>query len=71
MELIDIKINGTSMNVSFDTTILRLLEVFGFKPDVVIAEVNGVIIKRERYDDTFLSKGDVVELVQFVGGGSR
>lgn len=36
---------------------------------LIIVELNGDIVGREGYEDTLLSEGDRVELVQFVGGG--
>ena len=38
-------------------------------PSVVVAEVNGSIVTRERFGSKPLAAGDTVELVRFVGGG--
>ena len=35
----------------------------------VIAEVNGAVIKKNKWPEKILSEGDTVELVNFVGGG--
>lgn len=35
----------------------------------VIAELNGQIIKNRQWDKTVLKNNDIVELVEFVGGG--
>ena len=39
-------------------------------PVTVVVELNEEIIKRETYDTTVLKDGDVVEILQFMGGGS-
>ena len=36
---------------------------------LVIVELNGQIVSKENYNDTPLTGGDRVEVVQFVGGG--
>ena len=50
----------------------NLGEVVGrFSPGsaVLIAEVNGTIIKKNRWDEIPVNDGDTIELVSFVGGG--
>ncbi len=50
----------------------NLREVVGrFSPSsaVLIAEVNGTIIKKNQWDEIHVNDGDTIELVSFVGGG--
>jgi sulfur carrier protein len=37
----------------------------------VTVELNGTILKRENFDRTIVSDGDVVEFLYFMGGGAR
>ena len=41
-----------------------------YVPVQVVVELNEEIIKRDTYDTTVLKDGDVVEILQFMGGGS-
>ena len=38
-------------------------------PAVLIAEVNGTIVKKAQWDEIRVNDGDTIELVSFVGGG--
>ena len=46
------------------------LKACNYVPVQVVVELNEEIIKRETYDTTVLKDGDVVEILQFMGGGS-
>lgn len=46
------------------------LEQLGINPQIIAVEHNGEIIRRERYAETRLNAGDVLEIVRMVGGGS-
>ena len=48
---------------------LELLLELGLDPDTVVAECDGVVLKREEYDTHLLTEGSVLELIRFVGGG--
>ena len=57
------QLNGTDINVA---AMLAALQV-----DVrqVAVEKNGAIVPRSRYGSIMVVEGDVIELVEFVGGG--
>lgn len=38
-------------------------------PDGVVAELNQVVIRKERWKGKHLRDGDVLELIAFIGGG--
>ena len=63
-----ITINGETRTVSSDTVdeLLRECEIV---PQGIAIEVNRVIIPRSTYAEHRLGDGDVIEIVQFVGGG--
>ena len=45
------------------------LEENGINPQRIAVELNGEILPKAQYSDTVLKDGDVVEIVNFVGGG--
>lgn len=50
-------------------TVEGLLVALGLADRRVAVEVNQRIVKRGTYAESALADGDVVEIVQFVGGG--
>ena len=63
-----IKVNGEYRAVE-SATIGALLNELGITAGRVAVELNMKIISRKDYDATALKEGDVVEIVNFVGGG--
>jgi sulfur carrier protein len=61
-------INGVERDVA-SGTVLALLEELGLNPQATVVERNGEIVNRDRYRETRLAAGDVLELVRLVGGG--
>lgn len=66
MELV---INGEPRSAQSQATLRELVAVLGLKEDRVAIELNGHIVRRDRWDGTLLQSGDRLEIVQFVGGG--
>lgn len=64
-----ITVNGKSHPYTDAMTVASLLAAVHAGAGMVVVEVNGDIVPRERYDETPLNAGDVVEIVHFVGGG--
>jgi sulfur carrier protein len=52
-------------------TLAFLVESLNMKSDRVAVELNREIASRERWPQTILKDGDHLEIVHFVGGGSR
>lgn len=46
-----------------------LLSHYHLENRIVVVEVNRDIVMKENYEATILSKGDIVEIIHFVGGG--
>ena len=63
------KLNGKIVETKPGETLLSLLEALGHKPERVAAELNGVIVPREKFAATKLYDEDTLEVVCFVGGG--
>lgn len=69
--MLRIVVNGDDREVTPGTTVLGLLEAMERHPRTVAVEHNREILPRERYGETVLSAGDVLEIVGFVQGGGR
>jgi thiamine biosynthesis protein ThiS len=52
-------------------TLAALIESLNMKPDRVAVELNREIVPRNLWPQTPLKEGDRLEIVHFVGGGSR
>lgn len=63
-------VNGQSRNIAAGSaTLTALIMDLGLDPGMVVAEVNGDIVKRADFPTFSLSDSDKIELVRFVGGG--
>ena len=67
-----LKINGEikTINNSNEESLEALLENLGYKPQLVVVELNGEIISPEVWTNTKIKHGDCLEVVTIVGGGS-
>ena len=70
-DTIEIHINGRQRPVPEGTTIAAVLVLFELKATTVVVEHNGEILPKDRFEDVSLCAGDHLEIVRFVGGGSR
>jgi thiamine biosynthesis protein ThiS len=66
---VEIRLNGEPCSVGDGISIVQLLEHLGLGERRVAVERNRDIVPRDDYASTRLEAGDVVEVVQFVGGG--
>lgn len=64
-----ITINGCATPDAEGMTVSAYLEQEGFNPVRIAVELNEVILKKEEYDTISIKEGDVMEIVQFMGGG--
>ena len=67
-----LKINGEikTFNNSNEELLEALLENLGYKPQLVVVELNGEIISPKVWTNTKIKHGDCLEVVTIVGGGS-
>jgi len=63
-----LKINGQDVEASGKTLAQYIAEA-GFNTQRIAVERNGEIVPKSKYGETVLETGDVVEVVNFVGGG--
>jgi len=64
-----LKINGETKDNIRATTLKELIEELGIISGRVAVEVNEAIVKKADYETFRLKDSDVVEIVNFVGGG--
>ncbi len=67
--MIKIILNGKETMVSSDNLFSLLVDEKKLIPEYVVAELNGNIVKRERWKEAKIKEGDKLEIVSFVGGG--
>ena len=69
----NLKINGEIKTIeksNKEILLEGLLERLGFKPQLVVVELNGVIVNPKDWIRTKIKDGDCLEVVTIVGGGS-
>lgn len=67
--MIEVRINGEDRQVPAGLSVDALLLHLELRPQLVVVERNGEILRRESYPRTPVAPGDALELVHFVGGG--
>lgn len=63
-----IKINGVNIDKA-ELSFMQYLEENSISPQRIAVELNEEILPKANYADAVLKDGDVVEIVNFVGGG--
>ncbi|MBI1387710.1 MAG: sulfur carrier protein ThiS [bacterium] len=66
-----ILLNGKSIELTDVQTVSQLLDSLDMKAGRVAVELNREIIRKESYESQAIQDGDEIEVLQFVGGGSR
>lgn len=64
-----ITINGNKKEIDNNKNLQDLLKYFFEKDEGIIVELNEKIIHRDHWKELPLKEGDVIELIQFIGGG--
>jgi thiamine biosynthesis protein ThiS len=67
---IGVRLNGEAIDCPTGLSLLELLELRGYRPQLVVVEFNGTILPRARWADQPVREADGVEVVTIVGGGS-
>lgn len=63
-----IRINGVNIDKA-ELSLMQYLEENSISPQRIAVELNEEILPKSNYAATVLKDGDVVEIVNFVGGG--
>lgn len=64
-----VKVNGKSVTCKENQTMTDLIATLKLEGKVMAAAVNMNIVKQDTWDKHHLKSDDVVELLDFVGGG--
>lgn len=64
-----VTVNGQMIDYADGLSLASYLVREGYILTGIAVEVNGEIVLKAKYDEKILSDGDVIEIVQFVGGG--
>ena len=63
-------VNGKMFEANPNISVIELLKEKGVEsPDMVSVEINGKIIRKEKYSQIELREDDRVEFLYFMGGG--
>lgn len=63
------QVNGVAVTLKEPTSIKVFLKNNGYTVERVAVERNGEIIPKATFDDVTLCDSDIIEIVQFMGGG--
>ena len=64
------RLNGEQVELPEEiSSVDRLLTHYKLENRIAIVEINEDIIQKDNYKTTKLKNGDIIEIVQFVGGG--
>lgn len=64
-----VTINGEARELPGDITVAALVEMLGFAGRRIAVEINHSIVPRSLHGQRELAEGDVIEIVQAIGGG--
>jgi len=62
-------LNGKFYTTSSSITLLNLIEYFNYNSEILIIEYNKFICPKERWNKTYITHNDIIELISIVGGG--
>ena len=69
MTNIRIQLNGEPHGADSGITVARLVEQLKLKPGRIAVEINRAVVPKLSFEQTVINDGDVVEIINFVGGG--
>jgi thiamine biosynthesis protein ThiS len=64
-----VQVNGEIRSVAEQSTLSDLVDELSLAPARIAVELNGEVVRRNKWTETVLSEGDRLEVVHFVGGG--
>ena len=66
-----VTINGIVHSLEETASVRTAIEILKPASVYVAAELNGEILEQEDFDKKLLKNGDILEIIQPLGGGSR
>ncbi len=52
------------------SSLITLINRLGLEPQTIVIELNGAIVRSDKWEGQKIKDGDIVEIVTIVGGGS-
>lgn len=71
MSTLKLRINGEDHEVLENTSLQELVTQLKLSPERIAIEVNQKVVRRSDWATTLLKEKDRIEIVHFVGGGTR
>ena len=62
-------INGSDYIFNSTITVLQLIKYLGFNKNVIVIDYNGIILEKNRWEQTYLQNQDTLEILSIAGGG--
>jgi sulfur carrier protein len=69
VKAVQVEINGERRELTAGVTVADVIGLLDLNRRRLAVEINREIVARDSYGDRVLQEGDVLEIVQFVGGG--
>jgi thiamine biosynthesis protein ThiS len=65
-----IRVNGKDLSLPGECRLSEFLLSQAYQEGQVVVELNGAILSRRDFQGVTIKDGDVLEILQFMGGGS-
>ncbi|MEB3265622.1 MAG: sulfur carrier protein ThiS [Cyanobacteriota bacterium] len=69
-DTLQLQVNGEAKPCPAGLNLEQALAALGYEPRLVVVELNGTIVSRQRWTSHTVVESDVLEVVTIVGGGS-
>jgi len=70
MLVLHIRVNGEDRETGGNSSLDDLMGELSLPKERIAIELNGQVVRRDRWQETVVADGDRIEIVHFVGGGS-
>ena len=67
--MIKIKCNGKECEIKENQSVMDIVKQYNLNPKTVVVELNRDIIMYADFENTMVNENDIIELINFVGGG--
>jgi thiamine biosynthesis protein ThiS len=69
--MIQMVVNGEKVILEHAMTLATFIEKRGINPLSIVMEHNGVVVKKEQWASIECCENDTLEILAFMGGGSK
>ena len=68
-QIVSFSLNGQVYYTTHKLTLADLISYFNYHDSLLVLELNKLVYKKTKWQQTFLNDQDVIEIVSIVGGG--